>query len=224
MTKSLNTYITIGLAIFGAVTQFQLGRARADAEANRVRADSIAAEKVVSEIAADSVWGVQFAEQVGNLQDELASRDDELGALASKLDSANVRIGLLTEVTASAQGQIVSLSDKNGELADSLSAMGISGEFSGQVEDDILTGRWSLLLPQLQHTLDYSVSIPGELVVSRSGDGRTIVTARSTNPRAALELGQVFVDPPTPAVTYRLSLKQAGVFMGVGAVVWELMR
>ena len=183
MTKSLNTYITIGLAIFGAVTQFQLGRARADAEANRVRADSIAAEKVVSEIAADSVWGVQFAEQVGNLQDELASRDDELGALASKLDSANVRIGLLTEVTASAQGQIVSLSDKNGELADSLSAMGISGEFSGQVEDDILTGRWSLLLPQLQHTLDYSVSIPGELVV-----------------------------------------KQAGVFMGVGAVVWELMR
>ncbi len=224
MTNSLQTLVVGGLLIFSAVTQWQLGQARAEAESNRVLADSIFAEKVVAEIEADSVWGVKFAEQSEDLQAQLSSRDDELGALASKLDSANVRIGLLTEVTAAAQGQIVSLSDKNGELADSLMALGISGEFGGEVKDDVLTGTWSLLLPQLEHTLDYSVSIPGELVVSKAGDGRTIVTARSTNPRASLTLGQVFVDPPPPLVSYRMSFKQATLFMGLGAVIWEVVR
>jgi hypothetical protein len=213
--------VLVAFAVFG---QYQLGEARAEAEANRVRADSIAAEKVASEIAADSVWEIRFAEQSNDLQSRLAAKDDTLGALASRLDSANVRIGLLSEVTASAQGQIVSLSNRNGALADSLAKLDISGDIGGDIEDEILTGTWLVTLPQLTHTLDYSVAIPGEIVVSRTGDGRTLVTARSTTPRAELRLGQVFVDPPPPEVHYRLSYKQAGVFLGIGAVVWELLR
>lgn len=225
MTKSLNTYITVGLAVLAAVSQIQLNRARDEVEANRVRADSIAADKVAAEIAADSVWAVRYAQDVDNLQARLTAAGDTLGTLAARLDSANVRVNLLAEVAASAQGEIVSLSDRSGELSDSLAqSLELIGQLSGEFQDEIMTGSWSLWLPTMQHTLRYSVTIPGELVVSETGDGRTLVTARSTSPRAELNIGEVLVDQPPPEVRYKVSLKQASTFMGIGAIIWELVR
>jgi hypothetical protein len=207
------------------VTQVQLQRAEREASAQSVRADSIAADKVASEIALDSVWAVRYAQDVDGLQARLTATGDTVGTLAARLDSASVRVNLLAEVAASAQGEIVSLSDRAGVLADSLSkSLTIIGQVGGDIQDEILTGSWSLWLPTMQHTLRYSVTIPGELVISETGDGRTLVTARSTIPRARLNIGEVFVDRPAPEVEYRVSLKQAGALMGIGAVVWELMR
>lgn len=207
------------------VTQVQLQRAEREAATQSVRADSIAADKVASEIALDSVWAVRYAQDVDDLQARLTAAGGTVGTLAARLDSANVRADLLAEVAASAQGEIVSLSDRADALADSLSeSLTIIGQVGGDIQDEILTGSWSLWLPTMQHTLRYNVLIPAHLIVSHTGDGRTLVTARSTIPRAQLDISEVFVDRPPAEVRYRVSIKQAGAFMGIGAVLWELIR
>ena len=223
--KNLQWALVIVLIVFAVAQQYRIGVAQSRAEAFRVTADSIAAEAAVREIELEGAWSVRFADETERLGDLLTEGDSAQARLASRLDDANVRIGLLTEVTASATGQIESLSDANLSLLDSINSIGqVFGSWEGPVADEILTGSWGFTLPDAAHILDYSVSIPGELVVSQAGDGRTIVTARATSSLATLELGQVFVDPPPPVEVKTLSWTRALIAALLGAVGWEFVR
>ena len=68
------------------------------------------------------------------------------------------------------------------------------------------------------------MDVPGDLIVSVTGDGRTLITARSTHERAALNLGEIFVDPPPPVEVRRLSFTQAALFYLAGIITWEFAR
>jgi len=59
--------------------------------------------------------------------------------------------------------------------------------------------------------------------VSETGDGRTVVLARSTHPRASLDIGEVVVSEPTKdeqPVAWRRYLWAALA----GAIAWEMAR
>lgn len=217
--------LIVGLIVFGVVQQFRIGQAHAATEAARVRGDSIAAERLVAEFANDSAWTVRFAEHAEDLGQMIVDGDMARARLAGELQAANVRIGLLAEVSASARGEIITLSDRAGLFADSVNALGeVVDSWRGQLDDGLLTGSWSFTLPEAQHVLAYTCTVPGELIVGESGDGRTIVSARATHPRASLDLGELLFDPPDPVVLVKLSKTQALVALLIGAVGWEFAR
>ena len=220
------SHILIGLLILAAGFQtLRVGWAQDLAESNRVRADSIAADAAVARLQADSTWEVRFAENTNNLNALLADGDSARQLLAGELDEANVRVGLLVEVNATARGNIISLGEQLGQAeATELTGGEATVAFQGDIDDGLLVGDWTFELPEIKHTLTYDVTVPGELVVSTTGDGRTLVTARSTHERAMLNLGQIFVDPPPPVEVRKLSFTQALIFLGAGAVGWELIR
>ena len=214
------------IAIAAAFIQtVRVGQAQDLAERNRVRADSIAADAAIARLQADSVWEVRIATQEDDLQGLLASGDSARARLAEELSEANVRVGLLAEVNATARGNIISLGNQlSAAEAEEITGDPATVAFEGDIDDGLLTGAWQFLLPQAQHTLDYGVTVPGELVVSVTGDGRTLVTARSTHERASLNLGDVFVDPPPPVEVRRISFMQAGIAFLAGIVTWEFAR
>ncbi len=218
-------YLLLVAIVIAAFSRWQLGEARDAIESARVRADSIAGEAVVEKVRADSVWSVRFAGQADDLGQDLAKRDDDLGQLATDLAGANVRIGLLAEVNASARGSIVSLSDRVGALLDAQGdTVSVEGSWGGDLDDGLLTGSWGFVLPAAEHRLSYGVTLPGEIVTSVTGDGRTIIAVRSTNPLATFVIGETFVDPPDPVEVPRLSLTRAALAFGLGVLGWELAR
>lgn len=220
MNQRLSGILIVGLIIFGVVSQWRLGQAKAEAERFRTVADSIAADAAIDLIQRDSVWEARLAEETDRLGDMLAARDSATRRLRDQLEDANIRVGLLSEVVASARGELVSI----GERLDSATTPVPAGTWGGDLADELLTGTWLFRLPEVEHTLDYSVTIPGELVVSETGDGRTLVLARATSERASLDIGRVFVDPPPPVVERKASLTQLLLAALGGAFAWELAR
>lgn len=220
MTEKFMTLLLVVAMVVAIAQTFRVGWAQEATEAARVRADSIAADAAIARLAADSVWEVRIADEVNDLQGILERGDSARQSLAMELDDANIRVGLLAEVNAVARGQIISLGEQMGgeNLGDSATA------WEGDLDDGLLTGAWVFRLPQALHTLNYNVNVPGELIVSLTGDGRTLVTARSTHERAALNLGQVFVDPPPPVEVRRLSFTKAAMFYLAGIITWEFAR
>lgn len=216
------------IAIAAAFIQtVRVGNAQDLAERNRVRADSIAADAAIARLQADSVWEVRIATQEDDLQGRLAAGDEARQRLATELAEANVRVGLLAEVNATARGNIISLGTQLSEAeaeARGLETDSATVAFGGDIDDGLLAGAWTFTLPRAEHMLTYDVTVPGELVVSVTGDGRTLVTARSTHERAALNLGDVFVDPPPPVEVRRISFMQAGIAFLAGIVTWEFAR
>jgi hypothetical protein len=224
--KFYTVLFVVALAV-AFVQTVRVGNAQELAERNRVRADSIAADAAIARLQADSVWEVRLATQDDDLQGRLASGDSARAGLAAELAEANVRVGLLAEVNATARGNIVSLGAQLSAAeaeARGLEADSATVAFGGDLDDGLLVGSWTFTLPRAEHMLAYDVSVPGELVVSLTGDGRTLVTARSTHERAALRLGEIFVDPPPPVEVRRLSFMQAGIAFLAGIVTWEFAR
>ena len=225
MRDNFFTLIFIVALAVAFVQTVRVGNAQELAERNRVRADSIAADAAIARLAADSVWEVRLAVQDDDLSGRLASGDSARQVLAAELADANVRVGLLAEVNATARGQIISL----GTQLSAAEAEEITGDpatvaFQGDIDDGLLVGAWQFTLPRAEHMLTYDVTVPGELVVSVTGDGRTLVTARSTHERAALGLGEIFVDPPPPVEVRRISFTQGLIAFLAGIVTWEFAR
>ena len=222
--KFYTVLFVVALAV-AFVQTVRVGNAQDLAERNRVRADSIAADAAIARLAADSVWEVRLAVQDDDLSGRLAAGDSARQGLAAELAEANVRVGLLAEVNATARGNIISL----GEQLSAAEATEITGDsasvaFRGDLDDGLLVGAWTFTLPRAEHMLTYDVTVPGELVVSLTGDGRTLVTARSTHERAALRLGEIFVDPPPPVEVRKISFMQAGIAFLAGIITWEFAR
>lgn len=226
MRTAQNIFVAalLGFSIF---SQWQVGQARDATKKARVRGDSIAAEAVVAAFAQDSTWEVRFAAQSDDLGRSFEESGDTARArLGRDLKAANVRIDLLAEVVASARGEVISVGNRAGTLSDSLSQTieTCEGAWEGKIDDGLLRALWGFTLPEVQHTLNYRVEIPGEIVVSTAGDGRTIVSAKSNHPQASFQLDSVLVDPPPPVIEVRLSKRDAVIALILGAFGWEIAR
>jgi hypothetical protein len=206
------------------VTQWQLVATRERLARAETRADSIAADAAIDAIRRDSVWSATVASTERDLAQAISERDSTSAALVARLDDAGIRIAMLTALSARAQGEVESLAQRSTVLTDSLTALADTVKsWEGEIDDGLLTATWRFDLPPARHTLTYGVTIPGELVVSETGDGRTVVLARSTHPRASLDIGEVVVSEPAKyeqPVAWRRYLWAALA----GAIAWEMAR
>jgi hypothetical protein len=206
------------------VTQWQLVATRERLARAETRADSIAADAAIDAIRRDSVWSATVASTERDLAQAISERDSTSAALVARLDDAGIRIAMLTALSARAQGEVESLAQRSTVLTDSLTALADTVKsWEGEIDDGLLTATWRFDLPPARHTLTYGVTIPGELVVSETGDGRTVVLARSTHPRASLDIGEVVVSEPEKyeqPVAWRRYLWAALA----GAIAWEMAR
>lgn len=212
------------LLVIVMVTQWQLVATREHLARADTRADSIAADAAIDAIRRDSAWSATVASTERDLAQAISERDSTSAALVARLDDAGIRIAMLTDLSARAQGEVESLARRARVLTDSLAALADTVErWEGEIDDGLLRATWRFDLPPARHTLTYGVTIPGELVVSETGDGRTVVLARSTHPRASLDIGEVVVSEPAEfeqPVAWRRYLWAA---LG-GAIAWEIAR
>jgi hypothetical protein len=155
------------------VTQWQLVATRERLARAETRADSIAADAAIDAIRRDSVWSATVASTERDLAQAISERDSTSAALVARLDDASIRIAMLTDLSAKAKGEVESLAQRSTVLTDSLTALADTVErWEGEIDDGLLTATWRFDLPPARHTLTYGVTIPGELVVSETGDGR----------------------------------------------------
>jgi hypothetical protein len=212
------------LLVVVMVTQWQLVATRERLARADTRADSIAADAAIDAIRRDSAWSATVASTRRDLAQAISERDSTSAALVARLDDAGIQIAMLTDLSARAQGEVESLAQRATVLTDSLTALADTVErWEGEIDDGLLTATWRFDLPPARHTLTYGVTIPGELVVSETGDGRTVVLARSTHPRASLDIGEVVVSEPEKyeqPVAWRRYLWAALA----GAIAWEMAR
>ena len=206
------------------VTQWQLVATRERLARADTRADSIAADAAIDAIRRDSAWSATVASTERDLAQAISERDSTSAALVARLDDARIRIAMLTDLSARAQGEVESLAQRARLLTDSLAALADTVQrWEGEIDDGLLRATWRFDLPPARHTLTYGVTIPGELIVSETGDGRTVVLARSTHPRASLDIGEVVVSEPAKdeqPVAWRRYLWAALA----GAIAWEMAR
>lgn len=206
------------------VMQWQLFETRERLASADTRADSIAADAAIEAIRRDSAFSATLAVTKRDLALAIGERDSTSAALVARLDDANIRIAMLTDLSATAQGAVESLAQRATVLTDSLAAVADTvHRWEGKLDDGLLRAAWRFDLPPARHTLTYAVTIPGELVVSETGDGRTVVLARSTHPRASLDIGEVVVSEPSKQeqpIAWRRYLWSALA----GAIAWEMAR
>lgn len=203
-------------------TSCELKEVRAQRLEAQLERDSLAAEAAAERARADG-WEVRFGEVTEDLQGELESKDSSLARLARDLRASNVRVEELMEVAVTAGGQVEGQADSvetdPGTEADSAR----SGRWSGQLEDGLLTAAWIFRLPPASLALDYQVQVPLEFVRGTTGDGRVMVEARSTDPRAEVRVDRLYVDPPPPEIETRTSWTTTllGTLAGVaGGAAW----
>ena len=212
------------LVVILMVTQWQLVATRDRLARADTRADSIAADAAIDAIRRDNAWGAAVASTRRDLAQAISERDSTSAALVARLDDANIRIAMLTDLSATAKGEVESLAQRATVLTDSLAALADTVErWEGEIDDGLLMATWRFDLPPARHTMTYGVTIPGELVVSETGDGRTVVLARSTHPRASLDIGEVVVSEPSKQeqpIAWRRYLWSALA----GAIAWEMAR
>jgi len=181
---------------------------RARHSAERVR-DSLAIEAVAQEAMADG-WEVRFGELDRDLRDRLAGRDSVTLRLAKSLDRANAQVRSLVDIVATLEDSLASVG------APEIDADGSVVAWAGNVEDGLLTGSWRFAPPEL--ALRYSVAVPLEIVTSEGGDGRWLVTARATDPRASAQVEGFWFAPPPPVQIARCTLPQVARWLGIGVV------
>lgn len=179
---------------------------RATDAAARTR-DSLLIEEAAERARADG-WETRFGEETERLDNLLGERDRIADALRESLRQANARILSLTDVVATLKDSLRSVAT----AVDTTEAGVVS--YAGGIADGLLTGTWRFLPPEL--ALAYSVSVPLEIVTSEGGDGRWLVTARATDPRASVEVSGFWFDPPPPVQVQRCTVGQTLRRVGIG--------
>lgn len=169
--------------------------------------DSLLVEEAAERARADG-WIAQFGEETERLGKILGRRDSIAAALRESLERANARILSLTNVIATLEDSVTSLASR----VDTTEAGEVA--YRGGIADGLLTGTWRFLPPEL--SLAYSVSVPLEIVTSEGGDGRWLVTARATDPRASVAVDGFWFDPPPPVQVARCTLRQTAWRVGIG--------
>lgn len=188
-----------GLLGFGYVFKScEADRLREERVEERRRADSLAAEAAAERARADG-WEVAFAENVDDLHGRLAEGDSMIARLGRDLRASRVRVDQLTELTAELRG-----SGESEARPDSIAADSVPASWSGTYDDDLLRARWTFRRLPPPATLllrEWAASFGVELVQATTGDGRTLITARTSDPdRVKARVDSLFVDPPPPEV------------------------
>lgn len=216
------------LAVFVAVSgilaakELQVRALERDLAAAEHERDSLAIEAVAQRAELEG-WSVRFAQMVASGTAELQGRDSMLAALGRDLEEANARVRQYVSALASAEEQIESLATGR----DTIST--VPRWWTGRFADGLLSADWRFeRLPEANLSLGYRIEVPVELVTSEGGDGRWLVTGRSSDSRVRLDLDEVIVEPTTPEVVTRTSLRRqfiVGLISGVaGALGWEVIR
>ena len=209
MMKTFSIREVIAFGLFAVALVFLLF---ARAEARDLRALKIEAEHTRDSLAANAAgerarangWQTLFAEaDPEGLQEALDAKSDTLKTLAADLAASGVRVESLLEVVGTLGDSLTSLA------TDVVFAEGEEGQpptvvrFSGKIDEPPLRASWTCGVPNRDLDFSYLATITGELVSSRTGDGRITVFARATSPNTMLELGDLFFDPPAPQIQVR---------------------
>jgi hypothetical protein len=205
--------LTAGAAVAKARWEVRsLERNLREAEHER---DSVALEAAAKDLELDG-WEVQFAQMVGSGTALLQERDSALAALATRLDDAHARIRQYVRAEAIAESTVAGQAEAQDTTTE------IPRWWTGRVDDGLLAGSWRFeRVPSPELSLGYSVTVPIELVSSEGGDGRWLVTGRSTDPRVTLSLDEVIVEPAEPEVVEVTSWKRdALMVVGGGVISW----
>lgn len=124
-----------------------------------------------------------------------AAGDSQVATLRDDLQASRVRIEQLTGLVATLRGEIQSQATET-----ETDSTGTVTRYAGDFEDGPLEGVWTFHVEQELMELIWRAQIRAELLSSRTGDGRTMVFARSPDPRVELEVDRLFLDPQEPVV------------------------
>lgn len=207
-TKVEAGLVAAGLAVIATFT-LQLHNAEAARDRAITERDSFALEAVSARADADG-WSTQFATVQGDLWKVLASRDTLSERLAKTIRDAGARVAALTDIVVSLRDSLTSV----GTPTDT-SALGVV-TYRGTLDDGLLSGTWRFAQPDL--SLAYKAAVPVEIVTSRAGR-RWLITARATDPRASVTVGDYWVDPEPPITVDRCTLRQRATAAGAGSLV-----
>lgn len=188
----MNRLAWILVGVFVSIAGFGWYRAlsiSSDLHEGSERVDSIGRELVRSRAESEG-WRVREASIREDLVDILMDRDTTFSKLVGELEATRTRVEALMDVTAEARGLIVDTV----EVIDT-----IAGTYRGTIDDGILEAEWRLDPPTF--SMPYSVRIPGELIVTRTGDGPSLVIARSSDPRASLDVQAIEIPRDTTVVS-----------------------
>jgi hypothetical protein len=212
----LKIEVFVVLCLLGLATNMslKLERSRRDlAVASQLR-DSLLVEDAASRAELDG-WAVRFGQREEELGNMVARRDSISARLARSLDKANARIRTLTTLTAVLEDSLTSL----GSPGDTTATGAVT--YHGAINDGLLDASWRFSVPSL--FLSYKATIPVEIVTSEGGDGRWLVTARATDARAAVSVGEFWFSPAPPVRVPYCSLKQTGWRVGIGLLAGALV-
>ena len=165
--------------------------------------DSLAAEAAAARAEAQG-WSVQFATATEQLWKQIASREESLAALTEDFRASGIRITRLTSIVASLEGQISSAGTP-AAVPDSETDP-VPPSWSGEADDGVLRLSWTFWRFAPRLTMDYGVVVPIELIEGESGDGRTLVLARTRVPNATLTFEELLVDRQPPIVVEHCSV------------------
>lgn len=208
--------LTIIIAVWGGNTWWQLRELRRVHEEVTTERDSLAAEAAAARAEALG-WKVQFATATTDLWKLIASRDADLKALAKDFRASGIQITRLTSMVASLQGQISSAGTP-AAVPDSETDT-IPASWSGEADDGVLRLSWTFFRMDPRLTMDYGLTVPLELIEGESGDGRTLVLARTSIPNATLTFEELLVDRPPPVVVEHCSIGTRARYAAGGGLV-----
>ena len=207
--------ILVGLLMLLVAAQTVRANAyRSERDDLTTRWDSAQAEWAVDSLEMIGV-SAQLGVEVDDLERRLSDSGEEGDRVQNLLDNANVRIETLTNATASAGGGAVV---SRATIDTVFFGDSVPASWSGEVEEDLLDIDWTFFrLPDPRLFLrTWSVDIPVELTTSIAGDGRTLVTGRSTHENATLTIDSVFVDPTEPVEVQRGLPLWVTITIGIG--------
>lgn len=188
-------FVVVVAAAIGALVATALQHARARAATSRAERAEAAIDSLAAEAAAAraelSGWKVKFAE-ASDLAKLLETRDSQLAVLARDLRASRAKVRSLTRIVAEAAGSASVVA----EAATPDSATGI-------ISDGTLSAKWTFYYATPGLSLRYSCLVPVEAVAFETGDGRLLVTARSSSPNVSLQIAEALVNLPEPTVERR---------------------
>lgn len=198
--------LVLALLTWGSYNTWMLKRERNYSREAEHRGDSLAADAFVARQQVRG-WTVHFgAENPEQLDSTLSAWDSTYRADAK---ASRVRITSLVQLVATLQGHVESRGTVDSTAApaashtagsplspsDSFPLVRLPTQALGRVDDGLLTGTWSFRYADAMLALNYRAQPGIQLTQALAGDGRTVVSARGTDPRVTLQVQDVIVDP-----------------------------
>lgn len=222
MRTRLEVLAAVILIALLARASFQVRALEARAAAAENVRDSLLVEEAAAWAAAAG-WESQFADSTQAMIEEIVATDAELAVLRDRMEEANALVSGYVSLIAVVQDSMASLATSRDTTTP------CPTWWAGEIDDELLTARWRF--ERFAERLDfgpYRVRAPGRLVTTHAGDGRWHVAAMGSDPRVRLELGDVWISPPSPVEVRMCQVSTKATWAGLGAVggmvAWELAR